>query len=103
MFSLCRPLIICTTLVVLRTATAFPQSRADSAEIARAIVSRAIKDAQRQSSDIRYLSFTTRSQFSRGFHGESESPESAETGVRLLTLASTSQLVQEAGSPVCPW
>jgi hypothetical protein len=90
--------VICVALLGPGTAIAIAQSRSDSAEVARLIVSRALQDARRQASDIQYLSYVPESLKDRLGHSEPDT-----TGIRLVGLAADSQLVQHAGSPTCPW
>jgi hypothetical protein len=92
------PILLALHACLLQPALA--QTRADSTSIARLIVSRALQDAQRQSADIRFLSYNPKSNV-RDPHDRitNDAPR-----LRVLELAVDSQLVQRVDSPIiCPW
>ena len=74
---------------------AHAQSRADSVAIGRLIAEAALKDAQRQASGIRVLSFVPASRNSQNY--------SSPNAIHFLALAVDSLLVRQDATPVCPW
>jgi len=82
-------------LLLAAPESAHAQSRTDSVAIGRLIAAAALKDAQRQDSGIRFLSFVPVSRNSQNY--------TSTGGVRLLALAVDSLLVRQDATPVCPW